>query len=303
MVSGLSSKLAPSSSTVLARSSPAPRVLLAKPVLTRSVVVRFKEDDKDNIISKAQDKAQEQLDKLKQKPSSDAQSAKDYTNSKVQEGQNLMRSGTSFDSQVQTNWGVSAFTRRREVFAGRLAMLGFWAACFWEWYVPSHPNILQQLTLFSGRTGFEINEATWLTIIVGLIAYNGLTAVSPASPTLSEENQQDVAKRPKGPNDEVPNSPQMFLGIRGWGFNKANELFVGRTAMIGFAAALLGQMWLGGLQGPGPLAQVAHYLGTTANDAYYGSAGNFFIVFVGFAAAVSFLRGQFGTTQGEEDIY
>ncbi len=37
---------------------------------------------------------------------------------------------------------------------------------------------------------------------------------------------------------------------------QANELFHGRLAMLGFAAALINQMRMGGLAGPGPLAQV-----------------------------------------------
>jgi len=286
-----------SSSKVVAARTPASRVLLVKPLPSRSVLVRFKEDERDGnkVLNQAQNKAQDLADKVtKNLPD---------TSAEAPQGQNIMRSGTSFDSQVQTNWALAAFTRRREVFTGRLAMVGFFAACYWEWYFPSRPNILQQLSAFTAKTGFQLSEATLLTVVIGLVVYNALTALAPGSPTLSEENQRDVAKRPGGPTQEPPQSLQQFLGIRGWGFNKANELFVGRTAMIGFAAAIIGQMWQGGLQGPGPLAQVAHYLGSTANEGYYASAGNFFIVFVIFAAAVSFLRGQFGTTQGEEDIY
>ncbi len=85
--------------------------------------------------------------------------------------------------RLQTSPLVPAFTRRREVFAGRFAMFGFTAACFWEvrgaidavthaptlppflcslsqrrlslrscprraraqWFFPSHPNIMQQV--------------------------------------------------------------------------------------------------------------------------------------------------------------
>jgi hypothetical protein len=39
---------------------------------------------------------------------------------------------------------------------------------------------------------------------------------------------------------------------------QANELFVGRVAMVGFAAAVIGQFLMGGLHGPGPVAQVSN---------------------------------------------
>lgn len=47
-----------------------------------------------------------------------------------------------------------------------------------------------------------------------------------------------------------------FFGVTNWGFTKANELFHGRLAMLGFAGVLWRQFTLGGYTGPGPLAQV-----------------------------------------------
>jgi hypothetical protein len=43
-----------------------------------------------------------------------------------------------------------------------------------------------------------------------------------------------------------------FFGIKGFGFTKENELFVGRVAQLGFAAALVGEA----VTGVGPLAQL-----------------------------------------------
>jgi len=43
-----------------------------------------------------------------------------------------------------------------------------------------------------------------------------------------------------------------FFGIKGFGFTKENELFVGRVAQLGFAAALIGEA----VTGVGPLAQL-----------------------------------------------
>lgn len=46
---------------------------------------------------------------------------------------------------------------------------------------------------------------------------------------------------PLNPNWEEDGRLQEFLGISdGFGFTRKNELFVGRTAMLGFAAELIG---------------------------------------------------------------
>ncbi|KAK9826860.1 hypothetical protein WJX81_001059 [Elliptochloris bilobata] len=47
-------------------------------------------------------------------------------------------------------------------------------------------------------------------------------------------------------------TPGKFFGISGLGFTKANELFVGRLAQLGFAASLIGK----GLTGKGILGQI-----------------------------------------------
>ena len=82
-------------------------------------------------------------------------------------------------------------------------------------------------------------------IVIGIVGFNVLTALNPASPTFSSSNQADVKKRPSGPiqNPKINpiSDPQAFLGIdKGFGFTRKNELFVGRMAMIGFASAIIG---------------------------------------------------------------
>lgn len=54
-------------------------------------------------------------------------------------------------------------------------------------------------------------------------------------------------------DDPRPHSPALlqFLGIKGFGFTKENELFVGRVAQLGFAASLIGEA----ITGKGALAQ------------------------------------------------
>ncbi len=86
-----------------------------------------------------------------------------------------------------------------------------------------------------------------------LAQYNAHTMHS-----LARSLTQDVAQRPPVPPTLTnPVDFKRFFGITGWGFTKANELANGRIAMIGFAAALINQMRLGGYAGPGPLAQAS----------------------------------------------
>jgi hypothetical protein len=47
-------------------------------------------------------------------------------------------------------WLVPSFTRRREVLAGRLAILGFAAACAWEVINPSHPGPMAAASMLTG---------------------------------------------------------------------------------------------------------------------------------------------------------
>ena len=66
----------------------------------------------------------------------------------------------------------------------------------------------------------------------------------PGSPTFSESNQKDIRKRQKGPNQNpkiTPAEPKKFLGITNFGFSKKNEVFVGRTAQLGFLASVIGE--------------------------------------------------------------
>ena len=54
-----------------------------------------------------------------------------------------------------------------------------------------------------------------------------------------------------------------FFAITGFGFSKQNELFVGRVAQLGFAAALIGEA----ITGVGPLAQLGLETGIPLRDA------------------------------------
>jgi hypothetical protein len=210
-----------------------------------------------------------------------------------------------YDSKYKVNPLIPVFSRRREVFIGRLAILGIVAAGFWEYALPNHPNILLQISGALNLANIPAGPGVSLVLIGFIVAYNALEGLAPGSPTFSQENQRDVARRPPGPPNDQFNGINQLLGITGWGFSKANEVFNGRAAMIGFAAAILQQLRLGGLYGPGPIAQVATFLGIPTDSAFWGSVPTYFWGFTIFAVAFSYLRGNTGdkTRFGEDEIY
>ena len=56
------------------------------------------------------------------------------------------------------------------------------------------------------------------------------------------------------PRISAVGNPKQFFGVSdAFGFTKKNELFVGRVAMLGFAAELIGELAQGG---KGPLGQL-----------------------------------------------
>jgi hypothetical protein len=68
-------------------------------------------------------------------------------------------------------------------------------------------------------------------------------------------DEEELAPRPKGALQDSRVSlatPGKFFGIKGFGFTKENELFVGRLAQLGFAASLIGE----GVTGKGILGQL-----------------------------------------------
>lgn len=188
-----------------------------------------------------------------------------------------------------------AFTRRREVFVGRLAMVGFVSAVFGE--LLTGRGVLGQVGLYTG-----LSRPAVQAVVVGIVSFNYLAAVNPRSPTWSFENQKDVRKRPAGPvqnpKKDVASDPQGFLGIsRSFGFTKRNEVFVGRVAMIGFASAILGEIQTGG---KGPLGQLALPIQTPLNSQV---AGFGLAVWIGFSLFAAIGLGNLGQAQGGEDMY
>lgn len=175
-----------------------------------------------------------------------------------------------------------AFTRRREAFVGRLAMVGFASALLGELATGKGPLGQLQLELGVPPIGADL-------IIFGSIAYSLIGALRPGSPTFSESNQRDVKKRGKGPVQNpklnVAEDPKKFLGVTRFGFSKQNEVFVGRTAQLGFLAAVIGEK----VTGRGILSQVGLETGIPI-----GQQSIFLLVFIGFFLFAAILEGNYG---------
>ncbi|KAJ9506813.1 hypothetical protein QJQ45_030398 [Haematococcus lacustris] len=197
-----------------------------------------------------------------------------------------------------------AFTRRREIWVGRAAMLGVLAACYWEVHLTSHPSILIQLGTI---IPVGPRAAGWL---VGTLAFGNLVAaLAPWSPTYSLKNQRDIAKRPAHPLSQqsgaTPKWPHL-LGVDGtWGFSKANELLHARLAMLGFAGLCWREASDPALLRVGPLAQVARLLHIPTSTTYFDTCATAFLVFAGVATAVAYLVGRPGPDSlvFEQDVW
>ena len=108
------------------------------------------------------------------------------------------------------------------------------------------------LAQFGYEVGLNTIQVDWF--IVALIGFNAIAALVPTSGTFVPEEREALKERPKGVLQDPKITifePKKFFGISEFGFTKANELFVGRVAQLGFAASLIGEV----RTGQGPLAQ------------------------------------------------
>ncbi|KAF5841540.1 hypothetical protein DUNSADRAFT_12468 [Dunaliella salina] len=162
------------------------------------------------------------------------------------------------------------FTKDNELFVGRAAMLGFAFSLIGE--VLTGKGALAQLgyEIFDDKLNIDqIDE-----LVVGLIVFNLIAAILPASGTFvkDEEEEEEESGPIRDPKKSLLN-PFEFFGVKGFGFTKENELFVGRVAQLGFAASLIGET----LTGRGPLAQFDFETGISLRDTEFG-----LLVFIGF---------------------
>jgi photosystem II 22kDa protein len=132
------------------------------------------------------------------------------------------------------------FTKSNELFVGRMAMLGFAAATLGE--VITGKGALAQ---FNIETGVPITDIDG--VVAAIVVFNIFAALLPAKGKLVLPEEDVVDNRPKGSLQDPSISmlqPKKFFGFSGFGFTKANELFVGRMAQLGFAFSLIGGMLL-----------------------------------------------------------
>jgi photosystem II protein len=141
-------------------------------------------------------------------------------------------------------FGYIGFTEDNEIFVGRVAMLGVAASIVGEITTGLGP-----IAQFSAETGLNQGQVDYL--VAGLVIFNMVNALLPSSRTFSQDEQEKISTRPVGPMQD-PNITifdKQFYGISGrFGFTRENELFVGRLAQVGFAAALVFEQVYG--QGP-----------------------------------------------------
>merc|ERR1712087_158673 len=155
--------------------------------------------------------------------------------------------GQFFQARKDIVWNVSlGFTKSNELFVGRMAMLGFAASLVGE--ILTGKGALAQFDIETGLPLFDTEP-----LVLGLAAFNLFAAFAPGKGKFLPD-VEETTSRPAGslqdPTISILN-PGKFFGVSGFGFTKANELFVGRMAQLGFAASLIGEA----ISGKGALAQ------------------------------------------------
>ncbi|WIA37198.1 hypothetical protein OEZ86_014150 [Tetradesmus obliquus] len=157
------------------------------------------------------------------------------------------------------------FTKDNEVFVGRLAMTGFAASVVGE-VLSGGQGALAQLSYLSG-----LPEASLGALLAGLACFNLVAGLAwPGAATFKPEqvaaNEADAGEGPLRNPKVTLFQVKKFFGVTDWGFTPQNELFAGRLAQLGFAAALLGEA----ATGLGPLGQLAAETGIPMQNLQFG---------------------------------
>lgn len=166
------------------------------------------------------------------------------------------------------------FTKSNELFVGRMAMIGFASSLLGEVLTGKGP-----LAQFDIETGINLFDTEWF--VLALIGFNLLAAIAPAKGRFVADEPAEQSLSPEG-------SLNTFVPTGGFGFTKANEIFVGRLAQLGFAASLIGEV----ITGKGALAQFGIETGLPMSDTE--PLLLFFIAFI-FLAAINDGTGKFIT--------
>lgn len=191
------------------------------------------------------------------------------------------------DSQAfRTPWYTIAFTRRREVILGRIAMLGFLSENVGE--LLTGKGIFGQMEVFTGWP-----TPVSATLLVGIAVNHLLSATTPSSPTWFAENQEDVQKRTPY---RLFREPLKLPPLSKPGFTKRNEVDLGRLAMLGFMTGVIGEIFTG----KGPLAQLGLQVDSPLAREI---AGVGLIAWSVLWVVVARRLGRSGQLRGDNDLY
>jgi photosystem II protein len=180
----------------------------------------------------------------------------------------------------KVEWWRPAFTRRREIFMARTAMAGFLSLQVGE--ILTGEGFFGQLSSITG-----VPKPILGLFMLVTVANNAITGLHPRSPTFSRENQIDVCKRNKLGVQQFISKP---------GFTKRNELNLGRVAMLGWAAALVGEA----LTGKGPAGQLGLQM---ESPLVRGGSLVLLLGWSGFWFLVARRLGTEGQLKGDTEIY
>ncbi|KAL4032735.1 hypothetical protein IC575_005817 [Cucumis melo] len=194
------------------------------------------------------------------------------------------------DGIFGTSGGIG-FTKQNELFVGRVAMIGFAASLLGE--AITGKGILAQLNL---ETGIPIYEAEPLLLFFILFTLLGaIGALGDRGKFIDDPEPATGLERAVIPPGK---SFRSALGLKEggplFGFTKANELFVGRLAQLGFAFSLIGEI----ITGKGALAQLNIETGVPINEIEPLVLLN--VVFF-FIAAVNPGTGKFVTDEEDDE--
>jgi len=168
----------------------------------------------------------------------------------------LLQSSNNLEKTV-----TLGFSKSNELFVGRVAMLGFASSVIGE--LLTGKGAMGQFGL---ETGIPLSDTE--PLILAVVGFNLLAAFGGAlgfSKGVFVPDAEEYTERPAGALQDANISitqPGKFFGIEGVGFTKLNELFVGRVAMLGMAASLVGEA----ITGQGPLAQFDFETGIPLQD-------------------------------------
>lgn len=187
-----------------------------------------------------------------------------------------------------TSGGIG-FTKENELFVGRVAMIGFAASLLGE--AITGKGILSQLNL---ETGVPIYEAEPLLLFFILFTLLGAIGALGDRGSFVDDPPTGIEGAVIPPGKGIRGALGLKEGGPLFGFTKANELFVGRLAQLGFAFSLIGEI----ITGKGALAQLNIETGVPINEIEPLVLLN--VVFF-FLAAVNPGTGKFITDEGEEE--